>query len=361
MSATTLAEAFPAGEVLADELGARSWTQAEFAEILGRPAQFVSEIIAGKKEITRESAAQIGAALGTSAEMWLNLQDTYHLWRHGQDKRTRSELQDVRLRARLKELGPVPVLLKRGFLTQATPQGQAEELQRLYGLSNIEDEPDFVLAARRANPSEHLTPTQTAWVACVRARAADIKVKPLSRQGLVKLAEQLAHDLTDVDRFAELPARFAAVGVRLVFVEAFPGSKLDGCSLMLDNVPVIGLSGRGQRLDKVLFTLLHEVAHIVLGHLANDALIIDDQDDAGSGHTLGLEGPADDQAGHWMLPAPLPTFPERISIGWVKRVAGDQNVHPIVVLGRLQNLGRLTWRTQLVKGAPTVTAQLQAW
>lgn len=70
-----LAEVFPAGEFLADELDARGWTQAEFAAILDRPAQFVSEIISGKKEITRESAAQIGAALGTSAEMWLSLQD----------------------------------------------------------------------------------------------------------------------------------------------------------------------------------------------------------------------------------------------------------------------------------------------
>ena len=75
-----LAEVFPAGEFLADELDARGWTQAEFAAILDRPAQFVSEIISGKKEITRESAAQIGAALGTSAEMWLSLQDQYLLW-----------------------------------------------------------------------------------------------------------------------------------------------------------------------------------------------------------------------------------------------------------------------------------------
>lgn len=32
-------------------------------------------LLSGKKEITRESAGQIGAALGTSAEFWLNLQD----------------------------------------------------------------------------------------------------------------------------------------------------------------------------------------------------------------------------------------------------------------------------------------------
>lgn len=69
----------PVGEILTDELDARGWTQTDFAEVLGLPAQFVSEIISGKKEITRESAAQIGDALGTSTEFWLNLQDSYPL------------------------------------------------------------------------------------------------------------------------------------------------------------------------------------------------------------------------------------------------------------------------------------------
>ncbi len=85
-----LAEVFPAGEFLAEELEARGWTQAEFAAILDRPAQFVSEIISGKKEITRESAAQIGAALGTSAEMWLSLQDQYLLWLQKQDAKSQA-------------------------------------------------------------------------------------------------------------------------------------------------------------------------------------------------------------------------------------------------------------------------------
>lgn len=69
-----------AGECLADELDARGWSQADFAEVLGRPVQFISEIISGKKEITRETAAQIAAALGTSAEFWLNLQGSCLPW-----------------------------------------------------------------------------------------------------------------------------------------------------------------------------------------------------------------------------------------------------------------------------------------
>lgn len=81
MSKLTAVELFPPGEILADELEARGWTQSEFAAIIDRPTQFVNEVIAGKKEITRESAAQFEAALGVSAQFWLSLQDEYLLWR----------------------------------------------------------------------------------------------------------------------------------------------------------------------------------------------------------------------------------------------------------------------------------------
>ncbi len=67
-----------------------------------------------------------------------------------------------------------------------------------------------------------------------------------------------------------------------MYVEALPGSKIDGCSFIVEATgrPAIALSGRGKRLDKVLFALLHEVAHILLGHLDGDGLIVDEQDEA---------------------------------------------------------------------------------
>lgn len=73
----TPAAVFPPGEFLRDELDERGWTIAEFAEIIGRPVQAVSEIISGHKSITPEIAAEVGHALGTSAALWLNLQTAY--------------------------------------------------------------------------------------------------------------------------------------------------------------------------------------------------------------------------------------------------------------------------------------------
>jgi HTH-type transcriptional regulator/antitoxin HigA len=347
----------PVGDFIADELSSRGWTRAEFAEILGRPPQFVSEIITGKKELTRESAAQIAAAFNTSPDIWLSLQDRYHLWRQQLSSKKQSELSDVRLRARLKELAPVAILRQRGVITSATLAGQAEQLKNLLELESIDDSPKFAAAARRSNPADTVSPTQISWLACVRHGARELDAETYDRTALIQLVEKLSNHLATPTNFRRLPDVFANVGVRLVYVEAFPSSKLDGCSFMLDGHPVIGLSGRGKRLDKVLFTLLHEAAHIILGHV-DEIAIIDDADDS---FTMGEEKSADKYAVKWILPGDLLSVPDRISSEWVEQVATSRGVHPIVVIGRLQNQGKLTWRTSLVKGAPAVTRYLEAW
>ena len=49
-------------------------------------------------------------------------------------------------------------------------------------------------------------------------------------------------------------------------------SKMDGMASLTTGVPVIGLSTRGDRMDGFVFTLLHEIAHLVLGHVSADRL-----------------------------------------------------------------------------------------
>lgn len=75
------AEVFPPGEFLRDELKARGWTQTDLAEILGRPRRLVNEIVVGKRGISPKTAIGLGAAFGTSAQYWLNLQNSYRLSR----------------------------------------------------------------------------------------------------------------------------------------------------------------------------------------------------------------------------------------------------------------------------------------
>src|SRR6476660_4152047 len=77
------AEAFPPGEYLKDEMEERGWTQEEFASIIGRSPAVINQIISGKRGISPETAREIGAALGTSAMYWMNLESAYRLWKAG--------------------------------------------------------------------------------------------------------------------------------------------------------------------------------------------------------------------------------------------------------------------------------------
>src|SRR4029078_8835214 len=133
------------------ELTDRGWSQVDFAAVLGRPAQFESEIVPGKKEITRESAAQIGAALSHSPEYWLNLQDQYLLAKQENNAKTQAKLDDVRRRARLSRLGPIQLLQKRVFLRGRTLDDLEPEVQDLFELKSLNDEPACEIAAKRAN------------------------------------------------------------------------------------------------------------------------------------------------------------------------------------------------------------------
>jgi HTH-type transcriptional regulator/antitoxin HigA len=74
-----VAEVFPPGDFIREELEARGWTQSDLAAILGRPFQIVNQIVNGRKAITPRTARELEAALGPSAEFWMNLETSYRL------------------------------------------------------------------------------------------------------------------------------------------------------------------------------------------------------------------------------------------------------------------------------------------
>jgi addiction module HigA family antidote len=72
-------EAIRPGETLSEELAARGMSQSALAKAMDRPVQVINEIVLGKKQITAETALQLEAALGVSAEMWMALESNYQL------------------------------------------------------------------------------------------------------------------------------------------------------------------------------------------------------------------------------------------------------------------------------------------
>jgi len=67
------------GEVLADELKEIGISATRLARTLGVPANRISQIIAGKRAISADTALRLARYFGTSPDFWMNLQKTYEL------------------------------------------------------------------------------------------------------------------------------------------------------------------------------------------------------------------------------------------------------------------------------------------
>ena len=67
------------GEILSDELHELGISAAELARLIHVPANRVSQILSGKRNITADTALRLGRWFGTGPQLWLNLQQAYDL------------------------------------------------------------------------------------------------------------------------------------------------------------------------------------------------------------------------------------------------------------------------------------------
>jgi addiction module HigA family antidote len=78
------------GEMLqAEFLTPLKLTQAEAARRMRMSTNRLNEVVRGKRGVTAETALRLSALLGTSPELWLNLQMTFDLWNAFQAERRR--------------------------------------------------------------------------------------------------------------------------------------------------------------------------------------------------------------------------------------------------------------------------------
>lgn len=331
-----IAEVFPPGEFLKDELEARGWNQTELADIMGRPVRLINEIIAGKRAVMPETAVQLAHAFGTSPELWLNMESRYQL------SKVSEPVDLIARRARLYERYPVREMMRRRWI-EPTKNIDALEGQFLahFGIKAVDETPAFRHAAKKSNPLECASMLQLAWLFRARKLAEELVCVPYSQAALRAAVPRLAALLTAPEETRHVPRALAECGVRFVVVEPIPGTKIDGsCFWLSDNKPAIALSLRLDRIDNFWFVLRHEIEHVLQGHGKASGFVLDDDLDANdqvseeevvaNNAAEDFCVPRDEMTGFLARVAPF--FSEERVVGFARRLG----VHPGIVVGQLQ-------------------------
>ena len=328
--------AFAPGEYIRDEIEARGWTQEALAHILGRPLRTVNLIISGKAGITPQTAQELAAAFGTSAEMWMNLESAYRLAleKKGQD--------DVARRAALYERAPVRDMIRRKWIDEF------ESVEKMEGAVDDFFSTPLAAAARMSTSYDEVTPGLKAWLSRAAALAGSVAANPYSKQKALTLIPDLHALTSDAQEVRRVPAVLAEMGIRFVLLEHLPRTRIDGAAIWLpDDQPAIAISLRYDRIDCFWHTLFHEVSHVLHEERSIDNDLIGpnklDPDKVSE-----VEKRADRDACNFLIPPDkLRSFiirhRPRFSKVNIIRFAGLHGIHPGIVVGQLQHSGAIQY------------------
>jgi HTH-type transcriptional regulator / antitoxin HigA len=323
------------GEFLKEELAKRDWSQQELADVLGRPARLISELIGGKRAVTPETAVGLSAALGSSPEYWMALESSYQL-----SKISRSPEGVVR-KAALYDRFPIRELVRKGWIDWSDNYSELEaRVLSFFRIGSPTEEPSLPHAAKKANVWDAATIEQKAWLFRVLALASLKKAQTFSNKKLQAAIESMKDLRREPDDAAKVSQLLEKCGVTVVFVEPIANSKIDGACMWLGDTPVIGMTLRYDRIDNFWFVLRHELEHVLKGE-GKEGFILDLSVGEDDGTLPKSEIEANTAAADFCtsqseLNSFIGRFAPYFSEDRVLSFARTAGVHPGLVVGQLQ-------------------------
>lgn len=367
----TIPEAFHPGEYIKLGLDAKGWQQLDLADVMGKSATEVNEIISGKRPITPEVAKALGEIFENGAQVWLNLQASYRL-------STSAEVDDKLLKRKvIYDRAPIREMQRRGWIEKSSNIDVVEaQLCRFIGIATLDETVRFPVAARKSDDYADPTDHQLIWLMRAKYLASRLVGFPAYNESRI---ESLLDDLSELkmepESIASVSSLLRDYGIRFVIVEYMPRTRIDGACFWLDNSsPVVVISIRNDRIDSFWFTLIHELMHVKRGdakdkHIIETALVGDDAQP--SDQKVETEKIVDQMAREYLVDqSSLDSFVKRhgplFSRMDIVRFARNQGVHPGIVVGQLHYTGEIPYRNfrsllVKIKDIVTSTALTDGW
>lgn len=334
------------GETIADLLEERGITQSELAARTDVSPAYVSNVIAGKKDISVNFAFALEYAFGVHKSFWLNLQANYDAELLNaneaqtiteEEKTARESLKDVV--KYLRKTGKIPVGEKKA--ASIISLRKVLQISNIANLKNIVPVGAFRMAAKPAVDPYVLG----AWIRLCQLAGENRGIDTsFNEKKIDELTDEIKEIMCsrDANIQRELQEIMAEYGIIFSIVRNFRGAPVQGyISRKNDGAYQMVLTIRGSYADIFWFSLFHELGHIFNGDIGKTARFIDD------GCNRAQEAAADLFAQNKLISqAAYMEFLSSgdFSIGSITAFARTQKVMPYIVIGRLQKEKRLDYR-----------------
>lgn len=337
----------PPGETIVELLEHYNMTQKELSSRLELTPKTVNEIVKGKAPITFDTAIKLENVFSVEASFWNNLEKNYREQLAELEKREKLESQIGELKKY-----PLKELEKKKWinLDKGTDEEKVERLLKFFGvasfssLETLHKENKIFEGAFRIFPESKIdTHALACWVRKGEIEANKIQTGRFSKDAARDSIEDLKKLslVTDpsifIPKIQEVCSNF---GVAVVFIPEIKGSRVSGLTRWLSpkSKAIIQLSGRYKTHDSLWFTFFHELGHLIL----HDKRPFVEFEKYREGE---LEQEANEFAANTLIP-------HQEFFDFVKGI-GDRNsviefadkvqIHPGIVLGRLQKEGYIPW------------------
>ena len=337
------------GEFVQEIIEDMGVTQEEFAFRMGVSGKCVSELINGKCRMTPELAGKLSAMLGMEAEIWLNLQALYD-----------SKLLEIKAAMELDRQRTILSCLDFGYFLRMTDHGPIRDTRKrisflceLLGISSLEqlrrEVPggSFSLATGFMNESHRIC--ARAWLHLAWRKASEMEsVQPFKADTLQASLTEL-RSLTRLGVIAALPrltVLLQACGIAFVPLPSLRNAHVNGAVKWFsgNQKALLTINDHMKTEDAFWLTLFHEVRHVLQRKFRQSLVCLADA----SAPDAELERDADSFAQELLLPSALYdafVLAGDFSLGSLRRLADQANLHPGIVAARLARDGHLSPRT----------------
>ena len=348
----------PPGESILDMAEDRGWSQTELAQQLGYTEKHMSQLINGKVPLSVDAAHRLERVVGGSSEFWLSREANY------QNHKTRIEAAQKHQSwvTWLDEL-PVKDLMEHGVipkqkLLEKNKPILVESCLRFFGVASPDDWRNCYegkqFSFRKSKVEQSNVGAISAWLRLGEQQAECTECPTYNKISFEKALREIRNftGQQPSEFVPKIRSLLLDAGVMFILVPAIPRAHVSGVARWLGSTKaLIQLSLYGKTNDKFWFTFFHEAAHILLHSGTKEekkSIFLDDQNVSLSDSLE--ESEANSWARDWLIP--LNSAHELFNLKSkvdVEIFATKVNVHPGIVVGRLQHEGFIqpSWMNDL--------------